>query len=393
LGGDLRVMTIFGTRPEAIKMAPVVRALCSCPGMRVTVIVTAQHRELLDQVLRHFDIVPDVDLNIMRQAQTLADITCRALRGLGRVFEERRPDLVLVHGDTTTTVAAALAAFYARLAVGHVEAGLRTNDKYAPYPEEMNRRLTGRLSDLHFAPTPWAAGNLLAEGVPEERVFVTGNTVIDALLQTARADHRFEDPALDRLAAGPDPLIVVDAHRRENLGPAMERICQGLLTIVDGHPTVRVVVSVHPNPGVVRAVRSLLAGRERIRLMDPLPYVDWVNLMRRACLILTDSGGIQEEAPALDTPVLLLRDVTERPEAIAAGTVRLVGTQAEAISAAALELLTDRRAYAAMATAANPYGDGRAAERIVGFIRHHFQPERPRPEPFRPPMAGEGRPM
>lgn len=327
----VRVMSVFGTRPEAIKMAPVVAELRETPGIRSLVLVTAQHREMLDQVLDHFRIRPDHDLNIMQAGQSLTDITTRALEGAFEVFGRAQPDLVLVHGDTTTTFAAALAAFYRRIPVGHVEAGLRTRNKYSPFPEEINRHLTGVLADLHFAPTEVARANLLDEGVPADRIWVTGNTAIDALLRTVREDYRFGAESLKRLDLRGRRMLLVEAHRRENWGEPMERICRALAEIVRRSPDVELVYSVHPNPRVADVVRRHLGGRERVHLLDPLPYPEWANLMARAYLIITDSGGLQEEAPSLGKPVVLLRDTTERPEAVAAGTVRQVGTDFDRI--------------------------------------------------------------
>jgi UDP-N-acetylglucosamine 2-epimerase (non-hydrolysing) len=374
----IRVMTVFGTRPEAVKMAPLVKALSAHPDIDSTVCVTAQHREMLDQVLDVFGIVPDDDLDIMEPNQTLGTITRKVLEGLEAVMAERRPDIVLVHGDTTTTFAAALAAFYQQIAIGHVEAGLRTYDKYSPYPEEMNRQLTDVLCDLYFAPTLWSAQNLWREGKPADRVFVTGNTAIDAMRTTVRREYRHE--VLDSMPAG-SRLIYMTSHRRENLGEGLRRICQAALRVVNTFPDVHLVYPVHLNPQVREPVFEILGGHPRIHLIDPLDVVDNHNFMARAYLILTDSGGIQEEAPSLGVPVLVLRDTTERPEGVAAGTLKLVGTDEEAIVEAAARLLTDRAAYDDMAGRKNPYGDGRASERIVQAILHAFG-RGPRPEPF-----------
>ena len=381
----IKVMTVFGTRPEAIKMAPVVRALREDEeNFRVQVTVTAQHREMLDQVLAHFEIRPDYDLNIMLPRQTLTEVTTRALEGLEKVLAQERPDLVLVHGDTTTTFAGSLAAYYQRLPVGHVEAGLRTADKYSPYPEEMNRRLTGALADLHFAPTEWAKGNLLREGTAAERIFVTGNTAIDALFWTVRDDYVFSQPLLNRLDYRARKVIAVEAHRRENWGKPMEEIFSAVREIAQRHPDVEVIVSVHKNPEVSTVAHRLLAESERVHLFDPFEYPEWANLLKRAYLILTDSGGLQEEAPSLGTPVLLLRETTERPEAIAAGTVRMIGPRKDRILAETTRLLLDQEAYRAMATAANPYGDGQAAARIRLAILYHFGRSKSRPPAFAP---------
>lgn len=375
-------MSVFGTRPEAIKMAPVVAELRETPGIRSLVLVTAQHREMLDQVLDHFGIRPDHDLNIMQAGQSLTDITTRALEGAFEVFGRAQPDLVLVHGDTTTTFAAALAAFYRRIPVGHVEAGLRTRHKYSPFPEEINRHLAGVLADLHFAPTEVARANLLDEGVPADRIWVTGNTAIDALLRTVREDYRFQAEPLRRLDLRGRRMLLVEAHRRENWGEPMERICRALAEIVRRCPDAALVYSVHPNPRVADVVRRHLGGRERVHLLDPLPYPDWANLMARAHLIVTDSGGLQEEAPSLGKPVVLLRDTTERPEAVAAGTVRQVGTDFDRIVESVTSLLGDEAEYARMARASNPYGDGRAARRIADIIAFQWKLALELPQPF-----------
>lgn len=365
----LKVMTIFGTRPEAIKMAPVVLELQKHPEqIQSSVAVTAQHREMLDQVLHLFQIHTDYDLDIMSPSQTLFDITSRALTGLKDVLAEARPDLVLVHGDTTTTFVGALAAFYHQIPVGHVEAGLRTGNKYSPYPEEMNRKLAGALTDLHFAPTSTARQNLLRENVDSESVFVTGNTVIDALLATVKPDFRFEDELLASLDFAARRVILVTTHRRENLGEPMRHVYHALKRIVEEFPDVEVIFPVHRNPKVREVVAAVLGHLERVHLTDPLDYEPFVNLMARSTLILTDSGGIQEEAPSLGKPVLVLRDTTERPEAIAAGTVRLIGTTEETVYQETQILLSDPVRYRAMSEAVNPYGDGRASQRIVQTI-------------------------
>ena len=326
----LKVMTVFGTRPEAIKMAPVVLELGRHPDLlKPLVAVTAQHREMLDQVLELFAIRPDYDLDIMAQGQTLFDITARSLQGLNAVLAEARPDLVLVHGDTTTTFAGSLAAFYHQIAVGHVEAGLRTGNKYSPYPEEMNRKLTGSLADLHFAPTQTALANLMAEGVAPAAVFVTGNTVIDALLATVDDGYRFSGDLLTGIDFSKRRVILMTTHRRENLGEPLRQVYQALRRVVEDFADVEVVFPVHRNPRVREVVQAELGGLDRVRLIDPLDYQPFANLMARAYLVLTDSGGIQEEAPALGKPVLVLRDTTERPEAVVAGTVKLIGTDRE----------------------------------------------------------------
>ncbi|WP_258358843.1 non-hydrolyzing UDP-N-acetylglucosamine 2-epimerase [Moorella sulfitireducens (nom. illeg.)] len=381
----IKVLTVFGTRPEAIKMAPVVKELNRFPEeFDCRVAVTAQHREMLDQVLHLFRIQPAYDLDIMRPRQTLEEVTTRALNGLAGVLETSPPDVVLVHGDTTTTFVAALAAFYRQIPVGHVEAGLRTGDRYAPFPEEMNRRLAGALADIHFAPTATARDNLLREGVPAGHIYVTGNTVIDALKATVRPGYSFTDPRLQELIAQGWRLILVTAHRRENWGEPMRAIFSALGEVVKRYEDVVVVFPVHYNPRVRELAGEILGRRERIYLIDPLDYEPFVNLMARSYLVLTDSGGLQEEAPALGKPVLVLREVTERPEAVAAGTVRLVGTGYQEILDATGELLEDRQAYLRMAHAVNPYGDGQAARRIRGALRHYFGLAVARPQEFTP---------
>nr|WP_278199554.1 UDP-N-acetylglucosamine 2-epimerase (non-hydrolyzing) [Thermaerobacter marianensis] len=378
------VLTIFGTRPEATKMAPVILELARRPGVRVQVAVTAQHRQLLDQVLDLFAIRPDFDLDIMQPRQSLTDITTRALRGLEDVLGQTRPHLVLVHGDTTTTLAGALAAFYQQVAIGHVEAGLRTYDKYQPFPEEINRRLTDALCDLHFAPTPTARDNLLREGIDPAGIFVTGNTAIDALLAVVKPDYRFRRDELARFPAPGRRLVLCEAHRRENWGKPLEAVARALRRLVERNPDVELVYSVHPNPVVAETVRRHLEGLERVALLDPPEYADWANLMARATLLLTDSGGLQEEAPALGIPVLLLRDKTERPEAVAAGTVLQVGPHEEPIVREAERLLHDPEAYRQVAQARNPFGDGQAARRTADAIEYAFGLREEPPEPWDP---------
>jgi UDP-N-acetylglucosamine 2-epimerase (non-hydrolysing) len=386
-------MAVFGTRPEAIKMAPVVLRLQADPAaFDVRVTVTAQHREMLDQVLRHFGLRPDHDLDVMTARQSLTTLTARILEGLARVLTEDRPDIVLVHGDATTALASALAAFYAKVGVGHVEAGLRTFDKYLPYPEEMNRRLAGGIADLHFAPTARARDNLLRENVPPEAIHVTGNTAIDALLWTVREGYRLSDPALERevaaagsVAAGApagDRIILVECHRRENWGEPMARIYRALRRFASEESGVRLLVSAHLNPEAGEVARRELAGLGNVVLFKPVAYPDWVNLMARSHLIFTDSGGIQEEAPTLGRPVILARENTERPEAVEAGTVRVVGTSEEAILAALRALVHDEAEYRRMTTAANPFGDGRASDRIAGLLLHHLGRSAERPAEF-----------
>lgn len=359
-------MVVFGTRPEATKMAPVVRELERHPRMEPVVVVTAQHREMLDQVLEHFAIPVHHDLDVMRPRQSLADVTVRVLTGLTDLLAAERPDVVLVHGDTATTGVASLAAFYARIPVGHVEAGLRTYRKYEPFPEEVFRRITDVIADVHFAPTRHARDNLLAERIAADHIYVTGNTVIDALLMTVRDDYRFRTPGLDQILTGGRRVLAVEAHRRENWGRPMHDICRALRRVLDAREDVCIVYSVHRNPEVADVVTQHLADHPRAHLFSPpLDYPEWANLMARCAFVVTDSGGLQEEAPALGKPVLLLRNTTERPEAVAAGTVQQVGTDPDAVTASILRLLDDPAAYRAMATARNPYGDGQAARRTV----------------------------
>jgi UDP-N-acetylglucosamine 2-epimerase (non-hydrolysing) len=369
----IRVATIFGTRPDAVKMAPVVAELRRFPEqVRLRVIVTGQHREMLRQVLDVFGIEPDDDLAIMQERQTLAQIAARALERLDPLLEEFRPDVVLAQGDTSTTFIAALAAFYHRAAVGHVEAGLRTANKYDPFPEEINRRLTGVLTDFHFAPTSQAVANLRREGVDPASIYLVGNTVIDALLSVAERPYRLPDPALEALGQNGQQLVLVTAHRRENWGEPLARICGAIRRLAADFPDVTVLFQLHKNPVVREVVARELTGAPRVRFCEPQEYVPWVKLMQRATLLLTDSGGIQEEAPALGKPVIVMRETTERPEGVAAGTALLVGTGADAIYGAAARLLTDPEAYRQMAQAVNPYGDGRAAARIRDVLFRHF---------------------
>ncbi len=379
----IKVMTVFGTRPEAIKMAPIVLELQKHPDTIVPVVaVTAQHREMLDQVLNLFHIKPDHDLNIMAAGQTLFDITTRAMMGLDKVLTEEKPDIVLVHGDTTTTFAGALAAYYHQTAVGHVEAGLRTHNKYSPFPEEMNRRLTGCIADLNFAPTSTSEANLLAENVPPESIFVTGNTVIDALHHTVRDDFDFQENSLKDVDFANKRIILVTTHRRENLGEPMRHVYKALKQLTEEFDDVEVVFPVHKNPKVREVVNEELGGLAKVHLIDPLDYEPFANLMHRAHLILTDSGGVQEEAPALGKPVLVLRDTTERPEAVDAGTVKLIGTDRERVYEEAKKLLTDKAEYSRMAESVNPYGDGKAAARIIQAILYHYGLADGRPDVF-----------
>ena len=379
----LKVMAIFGTRPEAIKMAPVILELEKfSEKIDTTVAVTAQHREMLDQVLNLFKITPDYDLNIMSAGQTLFDITSRALLGLNKILEKVKPNIVLVHGDTTTTFAGALAAYYHQISVGHVEAGLRTGNKFSPYPEEMNRKLTAALTDLNFAPTNTAKENLLREGVDEEKIFVTGNTVIDALYKTVRRDFKFEDELLNGIDYG-KRIILVTTHRRENWGEPLRNVYKALKKLVEEFSDVEIIFPVHKNPIVRDVVNEELGNLPRVHLTDPLDYEPFANLMSRVKLILTDSGGVQEEAPALGKPVLVLRGTTERPEAVDAGTVKLIGTDFEKVYANAKLLLTDDAEYKKMAEAVNPYGDGIAAERIVQAILWSYKLSDKKPATFK----------
>lgn len=360
----IKVMTIFGTRPEAIKMAPIVKELKLRDEIECIVCVTAQHRQMLDQVLEAFDIIPEYDLDIMSQGQTLSDITSKALQGLEKVIKEVKPNIILVHGDTTTTFAGALAAFYNQVDIGHVEAGLRTWNKYSPYPEEMNRQMVGVMADMHFAPTENSKENLLKEGKVEENIFVTGNTAIDALTTTVREDYT--NPIFEWI--GEDRLILLTAHRRENLGEPMKHMFKAIKKVVDEHEEVKVVYPVHLNPKVKEIADEILGNDNRIKLIEPLEVIDFHNFMNKAYLILTDSGGIQEEAPSLGKPVLVLRDTTERPEGIVAGTLKLAGTEEEDIYRLTKELLENKETYDRMSKASNPYGDGKASKRIVEEI-------------------------
>lgn len=369
----LKVMPIFGTRPEAIKMAPVIGELKKNPWLETVVAVTAQHREMLDQVLELFKIKPDYDLGIMTAGQSLTQITARVLDGLDKVLSEAKPDMILVHGDTTTTFAAALSAFYHRIPVGHVEAGLRTYNKFSPYPEEMNRKLAGSLSDLHFSPTQAAKDNLIKEGVCAQNITVTGNTVIDALLNVVGRNYDFSGTKLSKVDFEGKRVILITSHRRENIGEPMKAVFEAVKNIVINNSDVEVVFPIHKNPVVRNIASDVLGEVERVHIIEPLEYMPFANLIGKCYMILTDSGGIQEEAPSLGKPVLVLRDTTERPEAIAAGTARLVGTEAASIISHAQQLLDDRIEYSKMANAANPYGDGKASERIVKAIVEYFQ--------------------
>jgi len=370
----LKVLSVFGTRPEAVKMAPLVRVLGNSPLVKSQVVVTAQHRDMLDSVLDVFGITPDFDLDIMSAGQDLAMITTKALNGLMDVFAKAKPDLVLVHGDTTTTLSASLAAFYSKIPLGHVEAGLRTHDKYAPFPEEINRCVAGLVADLHFSPTTEARTNLLNEGVCDNRIFVTGNTSIDAIDGLVRADYSFKDEVLENVMSGSrtERVITMTAHRRENHGKPLEEICKAILNIVQEFPDVCVIYPVHPSPIVKDAVYKVLEGKANVHLVNPLDIEDMHNLMARSYLVLTDSGGLQEEAPHHNVPVVVLRNVTERPEGVAAGCLVLAGNTKDAVRNAVRELLTNQVKYQKMAKAQNPFGDGQASLRILDGILQFF---------------------
>ena len=376
-----KIMSVFGTRPEAIKMAPLVKELGKYDDLESICCLTGQHREMLDSVMEIFKLQADFDLNIMEKRQTLSTITTKTLLGMERVMEQCKPDMILVHGDTSTTFAGALAAFYHQVPVGHVEAGLRTYDKYSPFPEEMNRTLVGDIADLHFSPTRANAGNLRRESVAGE-VFITGNTAIDAMGYTVKADRKFQDELLNRLDFEHHRIIAVTCHRRENYGKPMEDIMSAIAEVVRTHEDVEVVYPVHLSPVVRECAQKYLGGKERIHLIDPLDVEEMHNLLARCFMVMTDSGGLQEEAPALGKPVLVMRRETERPEAIAAGTAKLAGVTYEGVLAEANRLLDDPAAYQAMAKAVNPYGDGHACRRIAQAIRWHFGLTDERPADF-----------
>ena len=367
--GKIKVMTVFGTRPEAIKMAPLVKELKSRPEIEQITCVTAQHRQMLDQVLETFHIVPEYDLDIMKQGQTLNEVVQRVLGSIGEVLEKERPDIVLVHGDTTTTFAGALAAYHSQIAIGHVEAGLRTWNKYSPFPEEMNRQMVGCLADMHFAPTEVSAKNLRDEGKKEENIYITGNTAIDAMATTV--DENYENPIFDWI--GDDRMILLTAHRRENLGEPMYHIFRAIKRIVDEFADVKVVYPIHMNPKVRQIAKEVFDDCDRVRLIEPLEVFDFHNFQNKSYLIMTDSGGIQEEAPSLGKPVLVLRDTTERPEGITAGTLKLVGTSEDTIYKEFNLLLNNNIEYEKMSHASNPYGDGHASERIADAIIEKFK--------------------
>ena len=377
-----KIITIFGTRPEAIKMAPLVKELEKREGIESKICVTAQHREMLDQVLELFDIKPDFDLNIMKTKQSLTGITNRILEGLETIFKEEKPDMILVHGDTTTTFSSALAAYYQQIKVGHVEAGLRTFDKYFPFPEEMNRKLTGAIADLHFSPTKGAKNNLLREGIDEKSIYITGNTVIDAMLHTVQDNYIFENKELNEIDFKNKKVIMITAHRRENWGEGISNICEALNQIVNENKDVELVYLVHLNPIVKDMVYEKLGGKERVHLLNPLDTKETHNLMNKCFMVMTDSGGLQEEAPHLGKPVLVLRDVTERPEAVEYGTVKLVGTNKEKIIDEANILINSKEAYEKMSKAVNPYGDGKASERICDAIMKYLNLSKKEVEEF-----------
>ena len=376
----IKVMTIFGTRPEAIKMAPLVKELRKQPDRFDSIVtVTAQHREMLDQVLQTFNITPDYDLDIMKENQTLSEITSNVLIGLDRIMKEAKPDIVLVHGDTTTTFAASISAYYNQIKVGHVEAGLRTWDKYSPFPEEVNRQLTDVIADIYFAPTAESKLNLLKENHPEEKIFITGNTAIDALKETIKKDYHHT--VLENIDSD-GKLVLVTMHRRENQGKPMERVFKAIRQVVDQHQDVEIIYPVHLNPIVQKMAENVLGKHPRIHLIAPLEVMDFHNLAAKSYMIMTDSGGVQEEAPSLGVPVLVLRDTTERPEGIAAGTLKLVGTQTEMIIKEMTNLLVNKESHEKMAKANNPYGDGTASERILNSIAYICGHEKERPKDF-----------
>ena len=377
-----KIMFVFGTRPEAIKMAPLVKAMEKAEDLEPLVVVTAQHREMLDQVLELFDVHPSYDLNLMKPQQTLTDITAGVLRGIERIVIKEKPDIVLVHGDTTTTFAGALASFYQQVPVGHVEAGLRSGNMYSPFPEEANRKLTGAMATVHFAPTSQARANLLHEGVNPDAIYTTGNTVIDALMMTVKQDYVFDDE-LSRMLAAPGRKVLLTTHRRENLGQPMVQIFRAIRQLHERFTDVNFYFPMHKNPRVRALAKEALEELERVHLFEPLDYAPFANLVGRMDLVLTDSGGLQEEAPALGKPVLVLRDTTERPEAVDAGTAKLVGSDTQLIVDTVSTLFTDADAYAEMEHAVNPYGDGHACARIIAALRYYFGLDAQRPEDWR----------
>lgn len=377
-----RIMAVFGTRPEAIKMAPLLKALRQNENYNLIITVTAQHREMLDQVMELFQLEADYDLDIMQDRQTLSELSARIIKKLDGIIAAEKPDLLLVHGDTSSTFIGALTAFYNQIDIAHVEAGLRTHNKYSPFPEEMNRQLTGVLSDLNFAPTKKAKDNLILENTPESKIFVTGNTVIDALLSVVKSDYQFKNQLLQSLDFKNRKVILLTAHRRENLGKPMENIFKAVSRLTAELDDLEVIFPVHLNPVIRELSQKMLADNKKVHLIEPLDYLPFANLMAEVDLVLTDSGGIQEEAPSLGKPVLVLRDTTERPEAVEAGTVIRVGTEADKIYQQSLKLLTDKKEYSKYAEAVNPYGDGQAVMRIIGALDYHFDLSQDRPLDF-----------
>lgn len=378
----IKVMSIFGTRPEAVKMAPLIKELEKRENIENIICVTAQHRQMLDQVLDLFNLNPDIDLNIMRERQTLTGITVRALEGLEKAMKEKNPDIVLVHGDTTTTFASSLAAFYNQIKIGHVEAGLRTYNKYEPFPEEINRKLTGAMADLHFSPTKLAKNNLLKENISEDSIFITGNTAIDTLSTTLESNYKFTIDELNNIDYKNKRVIIMTAHRRENLGEPLENICRAALRIVEENSDVELVYAVHKNPAVRDVAYKILSPNNRIHLTEPLDIKDMHNLMNLSYFVMTDSGGLQEEVPSMNKPVIVLRNVTERPEGVEAGTLKLAGVNEDEIYAIAKQLLDDTKEYNKMATAINPFGDGNASQRITDAILYYFGINKNRPCDF-----------
>lgn len=378
----IKVLSIFGTRPEAIKMAPIIKELEKCEHIHQEVCVTAQHREMLDQVLNIFNIKPDYDLNIMTQNQTLTGITINALKGLEDTLEKSNPDIILVHGDTTTTFVGSLAAFYKKIKIGHVEAGLRTYNKYEPFPEEMNRKLTGAMADLHFAPTKLSKENLLKENVNEDSIFITGNTSVDCVKTTVIKDYKFSCDTLNNIDYKNKKIITMTAHRRENLGKPLENICNAILKLVKDNEDIEIVYAVHFNPLVREVANRILGDNPRIHLIDPIDMTDMHNLINLSYMVMTDSGGLQEEVPSLKKPVLVLRNVTERPEGVTAGVLKLAGTEENNIISLATELLKNQDIYKSMVNAKNPFGDGIASKRIVDAILYHFNKIDKKPEDF-----------
>lgn len=378
----IKVLSIFGTRPEAIKMAPIIKEMEKCEHIHQEVCVTAQHREMLDQVLNIFNIKPDYDLNIMTQNQTLTGITINALKGLEDILEKSNPDIILVHGDTTTTFVGSLAAFYKKIKIGHVEAGLRTYNKYEPFPEEMNRKLTGAMADLHFAPTKLSKENLLKENINEDSIFITGNTSVDCVKTTVIKDYKFSCDILNNIDYKNKKIITMTAHRRENLGKPLENICNAILKLVKDNKDIEIVYAVHFNPLVREVANRILGDNPRIHLIDPIDMTDMHNLINLSYMIMTDSGGLQEEVPSLKKPVLVLRNVTERPEGVTSGVLKLAGTEENNIISLATELLNNQDIYKSMVNAKNPFGDGIASKRIVNAILYHFNKIDKKPEDF-----------